>query len=408
MKNLKKIFFSASFCVFSGIIFSQTKITLETAIETAFKNNSLLKSERLKSDYQKQLIKSSLTIAPIAVSGDYGQINSFYNDTKFGISQTLNFPSVYSNQKKVFKEEWEASILNVSLKESELKKAVTQRFYTLIYLNEKQKLLQKSDSIYAEFIKKSEIRFKKGESNILEKTTAQTQQGTIKMQLLQLQQEQETVQLQFQLLLNDEQVFVPNSKVLKLEFDQIKDSTLISKHPNLKLFEQYKKVSQANTKLEKSKLLPSFTIGYNNNSFIGNGADNLVYDKSNRFHSAQIGLGIPLFGGWQKAKINASKIAENISDNEFQNLKKATQNKYKLLLFEHQKNGEKIAYFEKTALPNAKIIEETANKQFFNGDINYLDWTMLFNQSIALKSNYIDTISVYNQTIIELNYLLSK
>ena len=151
MKNLKKKFFSASFCVFSGIIFSQTKISIETAIETALKNNSLLKSERLKSDYKKELIKSSLTIAPTTISGDYGQINSFYNDTKFGISQTLNFPSVYSNQKKVFKEEWEASILNVSLKESELKKAVTQRFYTLIYLNEKQKLLQKSDSINETF-----------------------------------------------------------------------------------------------------------------------------------------------------------------------------------------------------------------------------------------------------------------
>ena len=116
MKNLKKMFFSASFCVFSGIIFSQTKINLETAIETALKNNTSLKNEQLKSDYKKQLIKTSFAIAPVNVYAEYGQINSFYNDTKFGISQTLNFPSVYTNQRKLLTQEWQAAILDVSVK----------------------------------------------------------------------------------------------------------------------------------------------------------------------------------------------------------------------------------------------------------------------------------------------------
>jgi heavy metal efflux system protein len=367
-----------------------------------------LKNERLKSDYQKQLVKTAFTIAPTNISGEYGQINSFYNDTKFGISQTLNFPSVYASQKKLLSEEWKTTVLIVSLKEAELKKAVTNSFYSLLYLNEKQNLLKRSDSIFAEFLNKSELRFKKGESNILEKTTAETQRGSIKMQLLQLLQEKEIAQLQFQLLLNEEQIFVPDSKEIQLVFSKTIDTIAIDQHPNLKVLEQNKKVATSNTKLEKTKLLPSVTFGYNNNSFIGNGANNVVYDSSNRFHSAQIGLGIPLFVGAQKAKIKASKIAESISENEFQTLKNVFGNQYKSLFFQHQSNLEKLTYFEKSALPNAKIIEETANKQFFNGDINYLEWTMLINQSIAIKNNFIETVAANNQTIIELNYLLSK
>ena len=393
---------------FFNTVNAQTKITLKTAFEIALKNNSSLKSERLKSDYQKQLIRSSTTIAPTNISGDYGQINSFYNDTKFGISQTLNFPSVYSNQKKLLHEEWKNSVLIVSLKEADLKKAVTQSFYSIIYLNEKQKLLQKSDSIFTEFLKKSELRFKKGESNILEKTTGATQLGTIKIQLLQLQEEKEIAQLQFQLLLNEEQVFEPNSKSFQLEISSAIDTTAIGAHPNLKILEQSKKVSEANTKLEIARLLPILTIGYNNNSFIGNGSNNLIYDQSNRFHSVQVGLGIPLFGGSQNAKIKASRIAEKINENEFQNQKKVLKIHYKSLFFQHKSNLEKLFYFEKSALPNAKIIEETANKQFYNGDINYLDWTMLINQSIVIKNNFIETVMVNNQNIIELNYLLSK
>ncbi len=387
---------------------AQTPITLQTAIETALKNNSSLKSDRLKADYQQKLIKSTTNLPTTNIIADYGQINSFYNDNRVGISQSFNFPTVYSRQKKLFKEEWQTATLNVAMKESELKKAVSHSFYTLVYLYEKEKLLQKSDTIFLEFQKKANLRFQKGESNILEKTTAETQRGNILLQLIQLHQEKEMVKSQFQLLLNSESDFIPKIVDLKLSLDKTIDSTLVTQHPNLKILEQQKKVSLASTKLEKSKLLPSLTLGYNNTSITGTGANDVVYDKSTRFQSGQIGLGIPLFGGSQKAKIAASKIGESISENEYQREKLVLQTQFQNAISQYQSDLEKLDYFEKTALPNAKIIIETANKQFYNGDINYLDWVLLANQSITIKSNYIDTVIHQNEIIIQLNYLTSK
>lgn len=410
MKNIKiKISLVLVFVfVFSGILNAQTSITIQTAIETALKNNTAVKNERLKAGYQQKLIQSATNLPATNILADYGQINSFYNDNRVGISQSFNFPTVYSRQKKLFNEEWKTATLNVTMKEVELKKAVTQTFYSLIYLNEKEKLLQKSDTIFSEFLKKSDLRFKKGESNILEKTTAETQRGNIKLQLIQLQQEKEVVKSQFQLLLNSEIDYTPKADNFKLVLDKTIDSTMVAQHPNLKILEQQKKVSLASTKLEKSKLLPNVTLGYNNTSIIGTGANDVVYDKSTRFQSAQFGLGIPLFGGSQKAKIAASKIAETIAENDFQKEKMLLEKHYQNAFSLYQSNLEKLDYFEKTALPSAKIITETANKQFYNGDINYLDWVILINQSISIKNNYIDTVVHHNETIIELNYLTSK
>jgi heavy metal efflux system protein len=59
-------------------------------------------------------------------------------------------------------------------------------------------------------------------------------------------------------------------------------------------------------------------------------------------------------------------------------------------------------------LLNAAIITKTANLQFANGDINYLEWTMLINNAISIQSNYADAVNELNQTIIQLNYLTSK
>ncbi|MBP8755295.1 MAG: TolC family protein, partial [Chitinophagales bacterium] len=67
-----------------------------------------------------------------------------------------------------------------------------------------------------------------------------------------------------------------------------------------------------------------------------------------------------------------------------------------------------VKYFEETALRNADIISETATKQFENGDINYLEWTMLINNAISIQSNYIDSVNDLNQAIIHLNFLTSK
>ncbi|MEM0541080.1 CusA/CzcA family heavy metal efflux RND transporter [Flavobacterium sp. j3] len=387
---------------------AQTPINLQTSYEIALKNNATIKSEKLKANYHEKLIKSATNLPSTNILADYGQINSIYNDNRIGISQTFNFPTVYNRQKRLLTEEWKTAALSVTLKELELKKAVSQTFYAIVYLNEKEKLLQKSDTLLAIFLKKALLRFNKGESNILEKTTAETQRGNIKLQLIQLQQEKEVIKSQFQLLLNSETEYEPKTKDLILTVDKTIDSTLVNQHPNLKVLEQQKKVSLVTSKLEKSKLLPSIILGYNNGSITGTGADNIFYNSSERFQSAQLGLGIPLFGGSQKAKIAAAKIAEDIAENEYQKEKVNLEKQYKNAVFQLTLNQEKLDYFEKTGLPNAKLIIETANKQFYNGDINYLDWVLLTNQSIAIQNDYINALISHSESIIQLNYLTSK
>ena len=387
---------------------AQNSIRLDKAIETALKNNSSIKNERLKAEYQKQVIKTAANLPATTIIGDYGQINSFYNDNRIGIAQSFNFPTVYSRQKQLYTEEWKTATLRVTWKEAELKKEVTQLFYSLVYLSEKERLLQRSDSLFNVFAQKATLRFKKGESNILEKTTAETQQGTIQSQLVQLQQEKAVLQSKFQLVLNSETEVIPAADQLKLPFNTSIDSTMLAQHPTVQVLEQQKKVSSANTKAERSKLMPSITLGYNSATITGTGADNMLYDKSTRFQSAQFGLGIPLFGGSQRAKIKASKIAETIADNEFQKGKMELQQQFLNAQSQYLKNIERLSYYEKIALPNAKIISTTANKQFYNGEINYLDWVMLIHQSIAIQNDYINTVNQYNDAVIQLNYLTSK
>ena len=398
----------AIFFVFSNQGKTQTVINLQSAIDTALKNNLTIKNEKLKSLYQQKLIKTSASIPQTNVTGEYGQINSYYTDNRIGVSQSFNFPTVYSNQKKLLTEEWKTSVLTISLKEADTKKMVRQVFYAYLYLKEKEDLLLKNDSIYAKFLEKANLRFSTGESNILEKTTAESQRGNITLQLYQLKQDIELVLLQFKLVLNTSTEFIPTETSSKLNLEVTTDKSLINQHPSLKIIEQQKKTSLINQKLEKSRLMPDLNFGYYNMTMKGTGSDNVTYNSNTRFQSLQFGLGIPLFFGAQKAKINSSKINQTISENNYLQEMNLLQSQFNAAIRQYQSNLATVNYFENTALKNATLISETANKQFNNGELNYLEWVMLTNQAISIRSNYLDAVKNLNETTIQINYLISK
>ncbi len=388
--------------------FAQKPILLNAAIDSALKNNLSVKNEKLFADYQQKLKASKADIPQTNITSEYGQINSFYKDTKFSIAQSINFPKVYVKQNELKLERYQGSLLSIAVKESELKKQVCEVFYMLIYLKQKETILEQNDSVFSAFLEKASVRFAEGETNILEKITAETQRGHIAIQLKQVQADIEISLLQFQLLLNTTNSFLPLTIDSKIKLTSILDSSLVYKHPSLMVLQNKKNISIVNTQLEISKLLPNLSLGYSNMSIQGTGADNIFYPRSNRFSSVQLGVGVPLFFGSQKAIINSSKTLELIAENSYNYGLKTLQIEYQQALKNYQSNKLTVAYFETTALKNANSIIKTANQQFSNGDINYLEWTMLVNNAANIQSDYCDALKQLNYVTIQLNYLTNK
>jgi cobalt-zinc-cadmium resistance protein CzcA len=388
-----------------NIIYGQVPISLKSAIDSATKNNLLLRNERLKADYQRMLIKTSANIPQTSVGFEYGQLNSWYSDTRFGITQSINFPTVYSKQKALLTATWQSSVMQAKLKEKELIKEVSNVYYLLYYLFEKEKILVRSDSIYSDFLIKANLNFKIGESNILEKITAETQSGQIANQLNELRADIKIIQFQFQYLLNVTTVFVPSEISFKLNYTADTDSSQLVQHTSVLMAKQQQLIAEKNTALELSKLLPDLGLSYSNMSMRGEGADRQSYTTATRFQSFQFGIGIPLFYGSQKASINASKINENIANSNYDNAVHQIKNEFFKAQQQFIKNTQMVDYYETLALKNANTIINTAKRQLLNGEINYIEFVLLTNQAIAIQNEYINVVKNLNESIINLNYL---
>ncbi len=392
----------------AGIAKGQTPISLQAAIDTALTNNLSLRSERLTAEYLEDIKGTAWDIPQTMVSGEFGQINSSYRDNKIGVSQSFKFPLVYFFQRSVFNEEWKSGLLNVTVKENEMRKLVTEVYYEMLYMREKLRLLQHADSMYASFLHTAELRFARGESNILEKITAETQRGQILQQLTQLRQDNSVIQLQLKLLLNTDTDFTPTETSIKLALPIVLDSSILHQHPYVQLLQQQEEAGFSKYRLELSKLLPDIVLSYSSMTMRGFGSDEQFYTSSARFQSIQVGVGIPIFFLGQKSNIDAMKTNWKLSQNNVLLGMRTMQTRYRQAMQQYHRNLQSVAYYEDTALTNADAIMTTANLQFNNGDIDYLEWVLLTNQATSIQSEYIGAVRNLNHNIIEIHSFTSE
>ncbi len=150
--------------------------------------------------------------------------------------------------------------------------------------------------------------------------------------------------------------------------------------------------------------MPDLIIGYNNQSLAGtqvvNGRE-VTYSTRDRFSYLSAGIGIPLFFGAQSARAAAAKLSWQKSIRQEELAKQTAGVERSNALRELYKYSQSLEYYENQALPNATRIAQAAGRQFENGEIDYLQWVMLINQTIMLRNEHITALSNYNQAYIQ-------
>ncbi len=382
------------------------RVPLSKALEVASSNNLQLQGAKLSEQAEQVRTRTGYDLPKTQLSADYGQINSILNDTRIGITQSINFPSVYINQKRVLKESYLAAQAQTQLTRQEIRAEVRRLFYELVWLNEKQKLLRYADSIYTLFEKKTNLRFKVGEANILEKTTAQTHYQQIANQLAMASADEQIMLKQFNVILNDTVTYVPAKDSVRLNGDPFLTAADVSvdELPQVRSSAHQAEAVKWRWRTERSRLLPDLLLGVNDQSISGSQivqGQETYFGAGKRFHYVNVGVGIPLFWGAQSARATAVKI-------EWQQAQKRTEYVAQQLRTELQNARQQVAkyaaslrYYEQQGLGQADLIISTASKQFTGGEIDYLQWVILVDRAVGLRSEYLDILRSYNEAVIQ-------
>ena len=425
-RNMKKttltpviIFFIAAASVFTNKSFAQLvptnrgtqPVTLQTALNTALQNNLQLKSANISVQQKTALQRTSFDVprTELVLSQDAADGGSQGNS--IGIVQPFALPIVYKNQSNLLQQqtllvqrERNIAIFNIT------------RQVRLAYINfqfsfERIRLLNSLDSIYRKFKERAELRQQVGETSNLEKYAAQSKFYEIQLMIKQAKIDVQSNQLILQQLLNTKEALQPvDTTLVKVSLDFTFDTSL-SNHPQAAFYQQQINVANAELQLEKSKRLPDFNVGYYHQFLVPGFNPAKIqkeYTPNTRIGGFQAGTTIPLFFGAQRAKINAAKINTTLVQAQAQAAKAGLQTQYLTQYNEYLKQKEGLDYYETIGLKQADEIIRISQISYKLGEIGYMEYIQNLTMAFDTKIKYLEALNLYNQAIIELNYVNGK
>jgi cobalt-zinc-cadmium resistance protein CzcA len=390
-------------------VHAQQQLSLDETLQLLEEKNNDLSAAKSSSNAAMHRIATAFDLSPTSIGFEYGNVNSYYNDNRFTISQTLDWPGVYRHRKTMLLQEMKWYDQDYRALKIALQSAVKRNFYFILVLKKKEKLLMEADSLYNRYAEANAAKSNIGATAAWEAAAAGNQYLSNRTQLAEIRQQLKTAQLEIEAILQNGSLIEPEElPSLIYPMSGLADTSAIEGNPHIMRLKNEMEWNSSAIKFERSKLMPALQLGYYNMTINGwqrIGDTERFFDRSSRFATYAAGLSIPLFAKPQIARIKAAESQLNASEFKINAAKWQLKNRLIAAMEEWKSHREIIDRYETQILPNALIVVDAAASNLEKGNIDVIEWIVLVNQSIQWQLNYCDEIIKLNETTIQIEQI---
>lgn len=374
-------------------------LTMEEAVKSALANNPISKNTELKVQLANAKKLSIIAIGNTEVNYKYGQLYSAANDNYFEVVQNFGSPVTSLRKGNYVKEVIKVSEYEQKLSIKKLTVEVKSAYMNLIFHRNRLKILRDEAGLYTDFIRNVGLYYGSGETNLLDKTMAETQYADIQNQKFQAEQDYQIAINQLQQIVYTNDNLLPADSIFdmySIEFKRVgSDKFFALSH--LSYYEGVYLVRQSELHIERSKFFPEIHAGYFTHEI----------DKVKGFNGFKVGVSFPLWFAPQKAKTKEAIINGDIAQNELEYQKFTINKTIESLKLQLDKLYVQISYFRENALNQADLIIKTALTKFNNQEIEYLEYLQNLSAARKIKLDYLESIRQYNLAAIQLEYYIN-
>ncbi|MGB8375533.1 MAG: CusA/CzcA family heavy metal efflux RND transporter, partial [Salegentibacter sp.] len=372
-------------------------LTADKAVEIALENNNRLQASAGRIQQYQKLEGTAMDIDKTTVYYNYDESNLAKNGEPlkvWGIDQSFKFPTVYGAQRRFLKNETGIAQKQYALDSLLIEREVRKTYFLALYWQNLVTNYEYLDSLYSQFSSAANRRYELGETNYLEKLTANSKQKEIALSLEQSRKSLGRAYLHLNSWMQSDSVYrVPERELPRLELEKME----VGDHPGLQYYEQTKELAGSSLNLEKQRLLPDLQIS------VFEGTNNLP--DAQTYKGIQAGVAIPLWFGAQRARINAARVQVSIAESQYEDYRIRLRSQYNSLISDLQKFSQAVDYYEQTGKGLSEEIILHADAAFRNGEIDFLQYTQLLENAKTIEINYLNNLLQYDLTVIEANYL---
>jgi cobalt-zinc-cadmium resistance protein CzcA len=273
------------------------EVSLDSAVQMALRNNPRMLTAGAAIDMAKAAKGQNWEPGSTEFNYSWGQINgTVHSDNQFSVTQPLGsfFTPHYKNALVKTRMATGQHYKDMVKKEitAEVKRAWAYYQYTYnIY-----SLCKNQGAIADKLLSAGNIRYEQGDITQLERKMTTSLASSIKTRMMKAEEELRLAEKQFQWACYSRSLIVPDDTTLAMYVHNADNSNLSNAH--LQYFRSMADEKMAEMKLEKSKFLPEFSVGY-------------VLQKispSTGLSSWMVGVSVPLFFG------RAGKSCQTVQD----------------------------------------------------------------------------------------------
>lgn len=392
-------------------VLSQTrKVSLQECINMALEKNPQMQVSNKSVERAKALQGTAWEIDKTELSLSQDPTSGGSPDNALSLSQSIEFPTYYIARHKQLKAETQAERSKAAVVRLSLENDVKAAYYQAVYQAEKLRVLESQDSLLAQYRTLAEKRYKAGETRQLELLSAERLQRENKMEVLAAHNELETVQLLLSRLVGSVETVEPKEDSL-LPLDWKQASYNYSQTPDGQYSADRLKVSEQAVRVAKNGFAPSLSLSLRNQLVISSwnpyDQDRSRFDGGN-FMGFEVGVGIPLFYGATRAKVKAARKEREMIALEIKEQEQLRQQEYLSALSRMNAAYVRYTYYNEEGRERSDKMAEQGLLEYSQGEISYLEYMNVLQESIDLRLKRASALNDYNQCALVMEKLCGR
>ncbi|RLD36723.1 MAG: CusA/CzcA family heavy metal efflux RND transporter [Bacteroidetes bacterium] len=393
--------------LFIGLSFSgnmkaqEVNVTLQQAIDSAKKNFPAIKAAQLEIERQEALKSTAFDLGSTSVftgKEETGNgVPGIHNKVGFGQSD-IDILGIFAKSRQAG-ERIEQANKGRELTEKTLERDVSIAWYRALYTKKQWQLFLRLDSLYANFQKAAELRYKTQASSKVEYLSASAKYKELQVNIKRAKSNyQAAIEILNQYLLFPSRFDISEkgSKLNGFPLSTVNDS--LTGSPLLKYYQTQINVAEAEWKTMRASYWPKFDVGYTFQSV----------DGRSGFYSWQAGISIPLLFFSQAGKTKAAKINYGIAGYNFDQKRLRLKAEYNQQMKRYLALDELINYYQKEALPLAREQIDAANLAYRLGGIDYIQFIQNVESAINTNREYLKQQTEYYVLSAQLKYITGE
>lgn len=392
-------------------VLSQTrKVSLQECINMALEKNPQMLVANKSVERAKALQGTAWEIDKTELSLSQDPTSGGSPDNALSLSQSIEFPTYYIARHKQLKAETQAERSKAAVVRLSLENDVKAAYYQAVYLAERLRVLESQDSLLAQYRSLAEKRYKAGETRLLELLSAERLQRENKMEVLAAHNELETAQLLLSRLVGSVETVEPKEESL-LPLDWKQASYNYSQTPDGQYSADRLKASEQAVRVAKNGFAPSLSLSLRNQLVISSwnpyDQDRSRFDGGN-FMGFEVGVGIPLFYGATRAKVKAARKEREMIALEIKEQEQLRQQEYLSALSRMNAAYVRYTYCNKEGRERSDKMAEQGLLEYSQGEISYLEYMNVLQESIDLRLKRASALNDYNQCVLVMEKLCGR